>query len=133
MRHHVSVTATFALALLAGTAQATNGYFTAGVGVKNIGMAGAGSADPSEVMIVATNPAGLAFVGRRIELGLSPFNPDRSYSTSPSLANGRGGAFTIGPTGSRAGTVYLKSPTSPGVTDSIRRTASPWRSTDGAA
>ena len=97
MKHYVSVRGTVALLLVAGTAHATNGYFTAGVGVKNIGTAGAGSADPSEVMIVATNPAGLAFVGQRIEVGLGLFNPDRSYSTSPSLANGQGGAFTIGP------------------------------------
>ena len=81
----------------AAAAQATNGYFTDGVGTKNKGLAGAGSADPEEVMIVATNPAGLAFVGERTEAGLALFSPDRSYSTSPSLANGNGGAFTIGP------------------------------------
>ncbi len=83
--------------LLASTAQATNGYFTDGTGTKSLGLAGAGSADPQEVMIIATNPAGLAFVDQRIEAGLGLFSPDRSYSTSPSLANGNGGAFTIGP------------------------------------
>ncbi len=86
-----------ATVLAAGAAQATNGYLTDGVGVKNDGLAGAGSADPQEVMIIATNPAGLAFVPDRLELGLSLFSPDRSYSTSPSLAQGHGGAFTIGP------------------------------------
>src|SRR5579863_2126477 len=83
--------------LFAGIAQATNGYFTVGEGTKNLGVAGAGSADPEEVMIIATNPAGLAFVGERIEAGLGLFSPDRSYSTTASLANGHGGAFTIGP------------------------------------
>jgi len=83
--------------VLAATAQATNGYFTDGVGTKSKGLAGAGSADPEEVMIVATNPAGLAFVGPRLEAGLAFFSPDRSYSTTTSLANGNGGAFTIGP------------------------------------
>ncbi len=97
MKHRAWARRTFVLLLCAGSAHATNGYFTAGIGVKNIGLAGAGSADPREVMIVATNPAGLAYVGQRIELGLSLFNPDRSYNTSPSLANGQGGAFTIGP------------------------------------
>lgn len=97
MKLDIRLTGLVAPLLLAGAAQATNGYFTSGVGVKNIGTAGAGSADPSEVLIVATNPAGLAFVGQRIELGLGLFNPDRSYSTSSSLANGQGGAFTIGP------------------------------------
>lgn len=78
-------------------AHATNGYFTDGVGAKNKGLAGAGSADPEELMIIATNPAGLAFVDERFEAGLELFSPDRSYSTSPSLAQGHGGAFTIGP------------------------------------
>lgn len=97
MKHYFVVTGMFALLLFCGTAYATNGYFTDGVGVKNMAMAGAGSADPSEVMIIATNPAGLAFVGDDLEVGLELFSPDRSYSTSPSLANGQGGAFTIGP------------------------------------
>jgi long-chain fatty acid transport protein len=80
-----------------GLAHATNGYFTDGVGAANKGLAGAGSADPEELMIIATNPAGLALIGERIEVGLELFSPDRSYSTSPSLAQGNGGAFTIGP------------------------------------
>ena len=83
--------------LLAATAQATNGYFTDGAGAKNAGMAGAGSADPAEVMIIATNPAGLAFVHDSLEVGLEVFSPERSYTSSASLANGNGGAFTIGP------------------------------------
>ena len=83
--------------VFAGAAQATNGYFTAGAGTQSEGLAGAGSADPHEVMIIATNPAGLAYVGARTEAGIGLFSPDRSYSTSPSLANGQGGAFTIGP------------------------------------
>jgi long-chain fatty acid transport protein len=83
--------------LIANIAHATNGYLTAGLGINNDGLAGAGSADPTEVMILATNPGGLAFVGERVEAGLSLFSPDRSYSTSASLANGNGGAFTIGP------------------------------------
>jgi long-chain fatty acid transport protein len=82
---------------LMGSAWATNGYFTSGVGTKSKGLAGAGSADPEEVMIIATNPAGLAFVGGRTEAGIALFSPDRSYSTTASLANGNGGAFTIGP------------------------------------
>lgn len=85
------------LSLLAAVAHATNGYFTDGVGVKSMGLAGAGSADPSETMIMATNPAGLAFVPDDLEVGLELFSPDRSYSTSASQADGEGGAFTIGP------------------------------------
>jgi long-chain fatty acid transport protein len=85
------------LALAASLAQATNGYFTDGVGTKNKGLVGAGSADPEEVMIVATNPAGLALVEARNEVGLGFFSPDRNQATSASLVNGNFGAFTIGP------------------------------------
>ena len=97
MNHWLPKVLVSALVLAAGVAQATNGYLTDGVGAKSDGLAGAGSADPTDVMIVATNPAGLAFVPDRLEVGLSLFSPDRSYSTSSSLANGYGGAFTIGP------------------------------------
>jgi len=82
-------------------AWATNGYFTHGVGTKNKGLAGAGTAAPEEVISIANNPAGLAFVDERTELGLGLFSPVRDYSSSASLANGacspQGCAFTIGP------------------------------------
>lgn len=97
MKLDIRLTGLVASLLIVGTAQATNGYFTNGVGTKNSAMAGAGSADPAEIMIIATNPAGLAFVHDKLEVGLSLFSPIRSYSSSPSLANGNGGAFTIGP------------------------------------
>ncbi|MDE1922217.1 MAG: outer membrane protein transport protein [Gammaproteobacteria bacterium] len=93
-----------------GAAHATNGYFTDGAGTKSEGLAGAGSADPHEVMVIATNPAGLAFVGRRVEAGVGLFSPDRSYSTSPSLANGQGGAFTIGPNDINSGNKLFPMP-----------------------
>ena len=64
-------------------------------------MAGSGSADPQELMALATNPAGLAALPESIDAGLAFFNPTRSYKTSPSQANGgcspQGCAFTIGP------------------------------------
>jgi long-chain fatty acid transport protein len=97
MNISIRLAALIAALLCAAGAPATNGYFTDGVGTKNKGLAGAGSADPEEVMIIATNPAGLAFLGGRTELGLGLFSPDRDYSTSASLAQGNGGAFTIGP------------------------------------
>ena len=97
MKLDIRLTGLLASLLIVGTAQATNGYFTSGVGAKNDALAGAGSADPAEIMIIATNPAGLAFVHDDLEVGLSLFSPIRSYSTSPSLADGNGGAFTIGP------------------------------------
>jgi long-chain fatty acid transport protein len=86
-----------ALALAAGSASATNGYYTTGTGTKSKAQAGAGTANPQEVMSLATNPANIAFVPDSIDAGLSIFSPMRDYETSPSLANGNGGAFTIGP------------------------------------
>lgn len=86
-----------ACALAAADASATNGYFTHGVGTKSKALAGSGSADPQEIMVVATNPAGLAFVGERFEAGLGLFSPMRDYETSASQLNGQFGAFTIGP------------------------------------
>ncbi len=86
-----------ALALVAGSASATNGYYMHGMGTKSKGQAGAGSANPQELMILATNPAGIVHLAESIDAGIGIFSPMRDYSTSGSLANGNGGAFTIGP------------------------------------
>jgi long-chain fatty acid transport protein len=77
-----------ALALAASGASATNGYYTHGTGTKSKGQAGAGSADPQEVLILATNPAGIAFVPESIDAGLGIFSPMRHYETTPSQAPG---------------------------------------------
>ena len=78
-------------------ANATNGYFAHGTGVKNKAMAGAGVAYPQDALAAALNPASMAFVDNRFDIGATVFSPDREYSSRPSLANGNGGAFTIGP------------------------------------
>ncbi|KPJ92871.1 MAG: SalD [Gammaproteobacteria bacterium SG8_15] len=64
---------------------ATNGYFAHGYGTKNKALAGAGVALPQDAMIAATNPAGMVWVGDRIDLGLGIFSPSpRSYeATAP--------------------------------------------------
>jgi long-chain fatty acid transport protein len=72
------------------------------MGTKSKGQAGAGSADPQEILIMATNPAGIAFVPESIDAGLAIFSPMREYSTSPSMAPGACFApgqclLTIGP------------------------------------
>jgi long-chain fatty acid transport protein len=77
-----------ALTLAAGTASATNGYFTHGIGTKSKSMAGSGSADPQELLEMATNPAGLALLPESIDAGLGIFSPRRHYKTSPSQLNG---------------------------------------------
>ena len=78
-------------------ARATNGYYTHGLGVKNKAMAGAGTASPGDAIAIANNPAAAVLLGNRIEAGASLFTPRREYETSGSLANGQGGAFTVGP------------------------------------
>ncbi|MFO7603150.1 MAG: outer membrane protein transport protein [Gammaproteobacteria bacterium] len=65
------------------SANATNGYFSHGYGTKNKGLAGSGVALPQDAMIAATNPAGMAHVGERMDLGVAVFSPSpRSYSAT---------------------------------------------------
>ncbi|MBI1425574.1 MAG: hypothetical protein GC149_19235 [Gammaproteobacteria bacterium] len=65
------------------TSFATNGYFADGYGTKNKGMVGAGVALPQDAMAAATNPAGMVFVGERMDVGASIFSPSpRSYSAT---------------------------------------------------
>ena len=63
---------------LPGLALATSGYFATGYGVKSAGMGGVGIALPQDGLAAATNPAGTAFVGDRLDLGLTWFMPNRS-------------------------------------------------------
>lgn len=64
------------------TVFATNGYLAHGYGIKSKGMAGTGIALPQDTLIGATNPAGIAFVGNRLDLGVSIFSPRRSYEVT---------------------------------------------------
>jgi len=61
-----------------GIASATNGYFSHGYGMKAKGMAGAATATASDAMGGANNPASMAFVGDRLDLGVDWFRPIRS-------------------------------------------------------
>jgi long-chain fatty acid transport protein len=58
-------------------AHATNGYFSHGYGIKSQGIAGIGIALPQDSLAAATNPAGTALVGDRVDLGLTWFQPKR--------------------------------------------------------
>ena len=60
-----------------GVALATNGYFSHGYGIKSKGMAGVGIALPQDALAAATNPAGMAFVGDRLDVGVDWFRPIR--------------------------------------------------------
>lgn len=78
------------LALLAalgapGLAFATNGYFAHGYGIKSQGIAGVGIALPQDGLAAATNPAGTAFVGDRLDIGLTGFRPSRGSEIKGNL------------------------------------------------
>ena len=63
------------LALLPGTAQATNGYFAHGYGARNQALAGAGIAFPEDALALVVNPAGITRLGARTDVGLTVFLP----------------------------------------------------------
>lgn len=63
-------------------AWATNGYFSNGYGAASQGMAGVGIGLPQDALAAAANPAGIAFVGNRIDGGLSLFMPNRGADVS---------------------------------------------------
>lgn len=67
---------------IAADAYATNGYFSHGYSIKSKAMAGAGVALPLDSLAAATNPAGMAFVGNRIDVGVAFFNPNREYTVT---------------------------------------------------
>lgn len=81
--------------LVSPLAQATNGYFAIGYGVKTEGMGGAGIALPQDSLAAANNPAGMVLVGDRADVGLTLFRPNRDATISGN---------NLGPAGSMNGT-----------------------------
>lgn len=78
MKHSPLIRSSILLAFLSpGLALATNGYFSHGYGVKSQGIAGIGIALPQDGLAAASNPAGTAFVGDRLDVGLTWFKPNR--------------------------------------------------------
>ncbi len=75
------VFAFMALAGLAGSAYATNGYFAHGYGMKAKGMAGASTASSDDAFFGANNPAAAAFAGNRLDLGADLFSPVREATS----------------------------------------------------
>ncbi len=81
----LAVTAALAAVLAAMPVAAlatTAGYFELGYSSKNDGLAGAGVALPEDSMAQAVNPAGIAFVGSRVDLGAAAFWAFRGYSAN---------------------------------------------------
>lgn len=69
-------------ALFAPFAFATNGYFAHGYSTAEKGLAGAGVAHSQDAMAIANNPAGIAGMSGRMDIGAAIFSPKRSYTVS---------------------------------------------------
>lgn len=65
--------------MLALPAQATNGYFQNGYGVKSAGQGGVGYAYSPDTVSLASNPAGAFSLGNRWDAGIDWFVPDRGH------------------------------------------------------
>lgn len=72
------IAALVAFACATAPAFATNGYFSHGYGIKAKSMGGVGIALPQDSLAAATNPAGMAMVGDRMDFGLDLFAPIRT-------------------------------------------------------
>jgi long-chain fatty acid transport protein len=72
--------------MISPLAHATNGYFRIGVGDKYESMGGVGIALPQDSLAAGTNPAGMAMVGDRMDIGLTWFKPNRSETTAGSAS-----------------------------------------------
>lgn len=70
------------ISLTPGLASATNGYFAHGYGARSKAMAGASTAFSQDSIAAAVNPAGLAYVGDRLDIEAELFAPFREYRVS---------------------------------------------------
>jgi len=71
--------------LASSAAYATNGYFGHGYSTKEKGLAGAGTAFSQDALASANNPAGMAFIGNRMDIGAALFSPSRSYTVTGTI------------------------------------------------
>jgi len=77
---------TLPFALLSATAQATDGYFQHGYGVHSQATGWVAIALPQDALVIATNPAGIAWLDNRADLGVTWFRPNRSAEIEGSAA-----------------------------------------------
>jgi long-chain fatty acid transport protein len=93
------------LALIAAAplaAQATDGYFANGYGMKSIGMGGAAIAVAQEPFGGAVNPGAMSFLGNEWQLGSAWFQPLREISRT-----GSGQANIDGAVGSESRSFFI--------------------------
>ena len=81
-----------ALAFTSTGAFATDGYFAEGYGMRARGMGGASIATALDAFGGANNPASMAFVGNRLDLGIYWFSPDRGAERTGSMPSLNGSA-----------------------------------------
>lgn len=81
--------------LFSASAFATNGYFAHGYSAAQRAMGGAGTALAEDALVSTINPAGLAWVGERLDFSLSHFVPIRDYTAGPRGPEANEGIFTI--------------------------------------
>ncbi len=109
--------------LTAGIANATDGYFSNGHGMKSIGMGGAAVAVAQEPFAGAVNPASAAFLGNEWQLGVSWFSPERSASrtgSGPANESEITGAFMYAANNSVTGpSLFVGFGLPPTTTDSV--------------
>lgn len=77
MRFTLKHTAVLAACLATTSAQATNGYFLPGSGIRSSGMGGVGIAYGRDSLSANANPANIVNTGMRGDMGFSIFNPER--------------------------------------------------------
>jgi len=77
-----SVILMMGMVFVAQSAYATNGYFAHGFGVNDQALGGAGVALPQDSLDAAVNPANMVFLGKRYDLGIAFFNPNRQYTVN---------------------------------------------------
>jgi len=82
------------LILAASTeANATDGYFAHGYGVKSQGMGGVGIALPQDALAAAANPAGMGLIGDRVDFGVTWFRPQRESEIANNPGPGVNGTY----------------------------------------
>ncbi|MFA9273808.1 MAG: OmpP1/FadL family transporter [Candidatus Aquirickettsiella gammari] len=92
----LSTIAASVLLMAQNPASATNGYFSHGYGIKAKGMGGAATAMSKDSYGGANNPASMAFVGSRLDLGADWFKPSRDAERSGAAIPSLNGKITSG-------------------------------------
>lgn len=79
--------------LISTGAHATNGYFASGYGIQSQGMGGVSIAFPQDSLAAASNPASIGFLGDRLDVGVTYFQPNRSATISGNGGYANNGSF----------------------------------------